>query len=37
VHIKGDHFIDTAIQSSKDKVLAAEYAKYKALTGGDSH
>lgn len=37
VHIKGDHFIDMAIQSSKDKVLAAEYAKYKELTGGDPH
>lgn len=34
-YIKGDHFIDKAIEESKEDILQAQFKEYKKLTGGN--
>lgn len=34
-YIKGDHFIDKAIEDSKEDILQAQFKEYKKLTGGN--
>lgn len=34
-YIKGDHFIDKAIEDSKEDILQAQFKEYEKLTGGN--